>query len=341
MKTNLLKIIRQNCRKHLIDNCQLSIVNRKRLIVNCQLSVVNRKRFIVNCHLSIVIFLLSCGNTNNQFDASGIFETTEVIVSSQANGELMEFNVTEGLQVEAKKPVGYIDTTQLYLKKMQLMASMKAVGSRQYNVSKQIASIKQQIATQKSEQQRFENLVKSNAATQKQLDDISAQIIVLEKQLAAQTETLENSNRSISGETSGLAMQIAQIDDLIRKSIVCSPIDGVVLSKYAEQGELAVQGKGLFKVADIENMKLRVYITADQLTSIEIGQQVKVYADQGKSDRKEYPGTIIWISDKAEFTPKTIQTRDERANLVYAVKIAVKNDGYIKRGMYGELRITN
>ena len=313
MDTNLLKNARQK---------------RKKIIVNCQLSIIN-----------LLLVLSSCGNKNNQYDASGVFEATEVIVSAQANGELMAFDVMEGRQVEANKQLGYIDTTQLYLKKMQLLANMKAVDSRQYNVSKQIASIQQQIVTQKAEQKRFENLVKSNAATQKQLDDINAQIAILEKQLAAQTETLENSNRSISGETLGLNMQIAQIDDQIRKSIICSPIDGVILSKYAEQGELAMQGRSLFKVADIENIKLRVYITADQLTTLKMEQKVKVYADQGKSDRKEYDGTIIWISDRAEFTPKTIQTRDERANLVYAVKIALTNDGYVKRGMYGEVKL--
>jgi len=289
--------------------------------------------------IGIVLILSACANKDGQFDASGVFEATEVMVSAQANGELLMFNVMEGQRVDANAPLGYIDTTQLYLRKMQLLANINAVESRQYNVSRQIAAIRHQIATQKTEQKRFENLVHSNAANQKQLDDINAQIVLLEKQLEAQTETLENNNRSVSGERSGLAMQIAQIDDQIKRSIVASPICGTVLSKYAEQGELATQGRTLLKVADIENMKLRVYITADQLTTLKIGQQVKVYADRGKSDRTEYAGTVIWISDKAEFTPKTIQTRDERANLVYAVKIAVKNDGYIKKGMYGEMRI--
>lgn len=287
----------------------------------------------------VAVILTSCGNGNGIYDASGVFEATEVIVSTKGTGELMQFDIQEGQLVEANKQVGYIDTIQLYLKKTQLLASMKAVESRHYNVSKQIASIQQQIATQKTEQKRYENLVKSNAANQKQLDDINAQILLLEKQLSAQTETLENSNRGVTGESLGLEAQVAQIEDQIEKSIISSPINGTVLSKYAEAGELATQGRTLFKVADIENMHLRVYITADQLTALKIGQQVKVYADQGKSDRKEYPGTITWISDKAEFTPKTIQTRDERANLVYAMKVAVKNDGLIKKGMYGEIKI--
>ena len=294
-------------------------------------------------HFQFLIFatmILSsaCGNKNGEYDASGIFETTEIIVSSQATGEIMEFDIMEGKQMEAGSQIGYVDTIQLHLKKMQLLANMKSVESRQYNVSKQIASVEQQIKTQQTEQKRFENLVKSNAANQKQLDDINAQIALLEKQLAAQKETLENNNRSVSGESSGLLMQVAQIDDQIKKSLISSPINGVVLSKYAEQGEFATPGKRLFKIANIADMNLRIYISADQLTSLQIGQPVNVYADQGKSNRKEYPGTITWISDKAEFTPKTIQTRDERANLVYAVKVAVKNDGYIKKGMYGEVK---
>jgi len=291
--------------------------------------------------LGMVLLLSSCSNKNNQYDASGIFEATEVIVSSQGTGELMAFNITEGLDVEAGKQVGYIDTIQLHLKKRQLLAGMKAVESRLYNVSKQVASLEQQIATQKNERKRFENLIQSKAANQKQLDDINAQIALLEKQLIAQKETLENNNQSVSGESLSLIMQVAQVEDQIRKSIIASPISGTVLSKYAEQGEFTTPGRSLFKVADISNLNLRVYVTADQLTSLQINQEVKVYADRGKSDRKEYSGTVAWISDKAEFTPKTIQTRDERANLVYAVKVAVKNDGYIKRGMYGELKMEN
>ena len=289
----------------------------------------------------VAAILTSCGNGNGTYDASGVFEATEVMVSAKGTGEIMQFDIQEGQNVEAGKQVGCIDTTQLYLKKIQLLANMKSVESRHYNVSRQVASIQQQIATQKTEQKRYENLVKSNAANQKQLDDINSQLLLLEKQLAAQTETLENSNRSVTGESLSLEAQVAQIEDQIRKSIISSPINGTILSKYAEQGELATQGRTLFKVADIENMNLRVYITASQLTSLKIGQQVKIYSDQGESGRKEYQGTITWISDKAEFTPKTIQTRDERANLVYAVKVAVKNDGYIKKGMYGEIKITN
>ncbi|MFR0676720.1 HlyD family secretion protein [Dysgonomonas mossii] len=290
-------------------------------------------------YASIILLLTACGKGNGDYDASGVFETTEVIVSAEANGKIMQLNFIEGQQVEQGKALGYIDTVQLYLKKMQLLTNTSAVKSGRVDIPRQIAAIKQQIATQKNEQKRFENLVKANAANQKQLDDINAQILVLERQLTAQTELLENSNKNISEQSSGLGVQVAQINDQIQKSIISSPINGTILSKYAEQGELATQGRALFKVADIEHMFLRAYITASQLTHVKIGQAVKVYADFGEKEMKEYSGTITWISDKSEFTPKTIQTRDERANLVYAVKVAVKNDGYLKYGMYGELKL--
>lgn len=289
--------------------------------------------------LCFAILLSACGRGKGEYDASGVFETTEVIVSAEANGKIMQFDIEEGQLLDAGREIGYIDTVQLYLKKMQLQANMKSVKTRYTDVPRQIAATKQQIATQRNELKRFENLVKSNAANQKQVDDINAQILVLERQLAAQTETLENSNRGVSEESTGLDIQVAQLNDQLQKSIITSPIRGTVLSKYAEQGELATQGRALFKIADMDNMFLRAYITSGQLTEVKIGQQVRVFADFGEKDIKEYAGTITWISDKSEFTPKTIQTRDERANLVYAVKIAVKNDGYLKKGMYGELKL--
>lgn len=283
--------------------------------------------------------LSACGNGGKQYDASGVFEATEVIVSAQGAGEIMQFEIQEGTELTAGKTVGYIDTIQLHLQKRQLLANVQSAKSRRYDVARQIASVKQQIATQKKERNRYRNLIKANAANQKQLDDINEQILLLEKQLAAKEETLINGNNGVEGDIQGLEASIALINDQIRKCVIASPINGTVLAKYAERGELASKGRALFKVADMEHIDLRVYITADQLTSMKIGQQVKVYADQGETDRKEYQGKVSWISDKAEFTPKTIQTRDERANLVYAVKIALTNDGYIKRGMYGEIKI--
>ncbi len=287
--------------------------------------------------LFVVLLFSACNNRNNNYDASGIFETTEIVVSAKGNGEILQLNITEGQDVEAKQILGVIDTTQLYWRKVQLQSSIKAMDSRQVNISVQLAALQEQLSAAHREQQRFEQLLKDNAANQKQLDDINAQIATLEKQITAQTETLKNSNNSITNEQQALMAQIAQIEDQLKNAVIKSPATATILAKYAETGEFAIQGKALFKLADMQHMFLRAYITASQLTELKIGQQVKVYSDMGKSDRREYEGTVTWISDKAEFTPKTIQTRDERANLVYMVKIAVKNDGYIKKGMYGEV----
>jgi HlyD family secretion protein len=287
----------------------------------------------------ILLTLASCGKKSGNHDASGSFEATEVFVSSQVAGQVMALNVEEGQSLKANKEVGYVDTVQLYLKKKQLLASMKAVDSRSYNISLQIASLKQQIEKQQTELARFKNLLKSNAATQKQVDDIQSAIDVLQRQLAAQTESLQNNNKSLSEESLGIQAQLEQIDDMIRKSFISSPIDGIVLEKYVEAGEIVGQGKALFKIADLDRILLRAYITADQLDKLKLNQEVSVFADFGKKEMKQYPGTIIWISDKAEFTPRTILTKDERANLVYAMKVAVKNDGFLKIGMYGELSI--
>lgn len=285
----------------------------------------------------VSIFLVSCSNSDGDVDASGTFETTEIIVSTESMGKIMQLNVEEGQQLNFNQRVGYIDTTQLYLKKLQLVASKKALQSRRPDIQKQIAALEQQIETAKTERKRVENLVKAEASTTKQLDDANAQIKVLEKQLEATKSSLENTSNSILGDNEALQIQIEQIEDQLQKCYITSPITGVVLTKYAEQGELATPGKALFKIGDVTNMILRAYVTSDQLTQIALGQKVKVYADYGE-DRKEYEGVVGWISSKSEFTPKTIQTRDERANLVYAVKINIKNDGLLKIGMYGNVK---
>ncbi|MBM6864428.1 HlyD family efflux transporter periplasmic adaptor subunit [Bacteroides caecigallinarum] len=287
--------------------------------------------------LGVAALLSACSGNDNKFDASGVFEVTEVMVSARVAGEIMDLDVEEGTDVVADKPIGYIDTVQLYLQKLQLEANVKAAESRICDVEKQTAALLQQIDTQKKEQTRTENLVKANAGNRKHLDDITAAINLLRKQLDAQEETLVNNNANARAQAEAFRAQIALTDDMIRKSIISSPIDGTVMVKYVEKGELAVQGRTLFKVANINDMYLKAYITSGQISGLKIDQEVKVYADSGDSDRREYRGVITWISDKAEFTPKTIQTRDERANLVYAVKIRVQNDGFIKRGMYGEV----
>lgn len=282
--------------------------------------------------------LTSCGSGNVKYDASGVFEATEVIVSSKASGEIMQFNVEEGSNVEMKANLGYIDTIQPVLKKKQLLASLSATESRMLDRNRQIASLNQRIENAKKEQARFEKLLSERAASQKQVDEITYQVNVLERELAAVKEQVESANSSISGQSASIVAQIEQIEDMIAKSVITSPINGVVLTKYAEQGEFAVPGKPLFKVANIEDIKLRAYIRASQFNDIKLGQNVTVFCDKGESGVREYEGVISWISNKAEFTPKTIQTHDERENLVYAVKISVKNDGAIKLGMYGEVK---
>ena len=233
--------------------------------------------------IGMMVSLVACEGGSGDYDASGVFETTEVTVSARGTGEIMRFDIEEGHQVEAGQAVGYIDTIQLHLKKEELLGSLMATDSRRYNVSRQIASLRQEIATQKRERLRYENLVREKAANQKQLDDINSGLAVLEKRLAAQVETLENSNRSVSGEVLMLEARIAQIEDQIAKCVITSPVRGTVLSKYAEQGELAAQGRSLFKVGDLSDMYLRVYITAPQLTTLKVGQQVKVYATDAAS----------------------------------------------------------
>jgi HlyD family secretion protein len=288
---------------------------------------------------ALMLSLVSCSGSKIESDASGTFEATEVIVSAEAAGKILSFTAEEGTALEAGQPVGVIDSTQLYLRKKQLLANTKAVESRRPEISKQIASLQQQIATQKTEKRRFENLVKAGAANQKQLDDINSGLALLERQLVAQQSSLSTSDRGLMEDASALKAQIDQLNDQLAKCRIVNPMRGTVLTKYVEANEVATQGKPLYKIADTQNMKLRAYITNAQLSQVKLGQTVKVYIDKGDNDSKEYVGKIEWISDKAEFTPKTIQTKDERANLVYAVNIAVKNDGLIKIGMYGEVKL--
>ncbi len=297
------------------------------------------KTEIVLMTVASALVFASCGNKDVDYDASGVFETTEVIVSSRGTGEIVSLNVEEGQTVAANQPLGELDMTQLVLKKQQLNAGKDAATSRRLNTATQVAALRQQIANLKQEEARFMALLNDGAATQKQVDDIGYQIATLQQQLSAANEQVSTANQSIDGQSAGFDAQIGQIDDMMQQAVITSPIDGVILSKYAEAGEFAVPGRALFKVADVSDMKLRAYITADQLTGLKIGQKVKVYADQGENGRKEYDGTVSWISSEAEFTPKTIQTRDERSNLVYAIKITVHNDGLIKRGMYGDVKL--
>lgn len=284
----------------------------------------------------VLLFLAACNRGDGDFDATGTFEATEILVSSEANGKIMELNIEEGDRLDAGALIGYVDSTQLYLKKMQLSAGLRSVDIRKPDIRKQIAALEQQIATARTEQQRMENLVKAKAGNQKQVDDIVNNIKYLQKQLDAQYSTLNKTTGGADAEAEGILYQIMQLDDQLQKSRIVNPQAGTVLVKYAEPGEVTAAGKPLYKIADTDLLYLRAYITSDQLSTLKQGQTVRVFADYGENDRREYPGTITWISDKSEFTPKGIQTKDERANLVYAIKIAVKNDGYLKIGQYGE-----
>ena len=287
-------------------------------------------QWIIGCSL-----LFAGGGNREHFDATGTFEATEVIVSAEASGRLLSFDIEEGTTLKDGQEVGIIDTVQLYLKKLQLEASVKSVEGQRPDILKQVAATQEQIVQARRERDRVSNLLRVGAANQKQLDDAESLLEVLRKQLDAQNSTLRNSDRSLTWQSSSVGIQVAQIEDQLRKCHITSPLTGTVLAKYAEAGELAAPGTPLFKVADMEQIYLRAYITSEQLAEIKLGQQVKVYADYGKDVRQEYPGVVTWISDTSEFTPKTILTKDERANLVYAVKIAVKNDGMLKIGMYG------
>ncbi|MFH2113547.1 MAG: HlyD family efflux transporter periplasmic adaptor subunit [Spirochaetota bacterium] len=281
--------------------------------------------------------LVSCGQKEAYFDASGSFEATEVIVSAEAAGRILRFDADEGKQLKAGEIIGAIDNTQLRLKRELLLAARETAGNRRPDIAVQMAAQRQQLATARSEQLRMESLVQENAAVHKQLDDANAQVAVLERQLAAMESSLRTSDRGIDYELASLDIQIAQIDDQLAKCLIASPIDGTVLLKYAERGELAGAGKALFKVADMQDLRLRAYVTEAQLSTLRLGQTVSVFVDSGADGHRRYDGLLSWISDKAEFTPKTAQTRDERAALVYAVKVSVRNDGYLKIGMYGYL----
>jgi HlyD family secretion protein len=318
---------------------------------------MEKRTFIQTMKLSVVIFHLSiifpaCSNQKNNFDASGTFEATETIVSAQGNGVIKSFNINEGKTLDSGALLGYIDTIQLYLKKKQLEAQVKAMGFKLPDINAQTAQFKQQAAVTQSrleyllkEKNRIENLVKADAATPKQLDDISAQVTESQQQIkainqqgAAQMSALHTQRSGISGDVTPLFIQIEQLDDQLEKSKIINPVKGTVLTKFAEANEVATVGKPLYTIADLSTIILRAYITGDQFSGVRPGQKVNVLVDDTSGKSKTFEGIVEWISSKAEFTPKTIQTKDERANLVYAIKVRVQNDGTLKIGMYGEVK---
>lgn len=300
----------------------------------------------------ISLLFFACNNNKQDFDASGTFEVDEVIVSSEVSGQIKTLDIREGSVLAKDSVVGYIDSMPLTLQKEQIEANINALHEKTTNVAPQIKLLHDQIDVLKvqldhaiHEKQRTERLIKADAATQKQLDDLNTQIAVYQKQIAVNQQQIKvqesntgTQNRSILSESKPLKKSIAQIEDQLKRTNIKNPINGTVLTKYAMAGEFTAPGKALYSIGDLSVITLRVYVTGTQFAHIKLNEPVKVFVDSSANAYKEYPGVITWISDKAEFTPKTIQTKDERANLVYAVKIHVKNDGLLKIGMYGEIK---
>lgn len=292
--------------------------------------------------LSVAVFITfaiaSCGDKNKNFDAMGVFESDEILVSSEIGGKIVTLDLREGDRLEKGVPVGQIDITQLQLSKEQLLKQVASSMSKKMDLEKQTAPTLQQIKTAEIEKARTIRLLKADAATQKNLDDINAQLYLYKKQLDAQVSSLSLANKSIDDEVASMTFQLGVIEDNIKKATIASPINGTVLEKYAYEGEISAPGKPLFKIAYVDTLRLKAYIIEPQLTKVKLGDNVKVFVDFGDK-MNEYQGVVTWISDSAEFTPKTIMTKDERKNLVYAIKIDVKNDGYLKIGSYGEVKL--
>jgi HlyD family secretion protein len=288
--------------------------------------------------LIVLISLTSCRNNDNDFDASGSFEAVETIISSEANGKILSFQLTEGEELKRGQIVGYIDSTSLLLTRDQLMQNEKAILSGRPQIKVQLDALQKELENAIRDRDRIANLVKGEVASQKQLDDAEARVLTIKAKIEAQKSSLESTSASLTDQGSSVNAQLNLLNDQINKCTIVNPVAGTVLTKYAEPNEMTSIGKPLYKIADLTTIVLRVFISGDQLPKIRLGQNVKVFTDSGDKIFKETQGTITWISNKAEFTPKTIQTKDERANLVYAVKLNVKNDGTYKIGMYGEIK---
>ena len=282
--------------------------------------------------------MAACGNKEKSYDATGTFEATETTVFAEQSGALLTFDVNEGDSLAMGREVGLIDTTQTWLKIQQLRATKEVYQSQKPDMERQIAATRQQLVKARQDEQRYRELVADGAAPSKMFDDAANQVKVLQRQLDAQISSLSTNTKALDKQTAAANVQIDQLRDMLHKCHITAPTKGTVLEKYVERGEFVTVGKPLFKIADTQDMYMRAYVTSAQLQNIKLGQKVKVFADYGDNQRKEYDGSISWISSRSEFTPKTILTDDERADLVYAVKVAIKNDGFVKIGMYGEVK---
>ncbi len=280
----------------------------------------------------LAVVLASCSGSENLSDAYGNFESDDVIVSAEANGKILILNIQEGQKLNKGEVVGFIDSTDLILKKQQLLAQKRAVASKIENIKAQIEVQEQQKKNLLVDKARVEKMLKDGAATQKQLDDINGRIDLVN----AQISSINTQNVSVKSEMEVIKTQIAQVEEGIKKCKIINPLNGTVLEKYAEQGEITAFGKPVYKIANLDFLFLKVYVSGDQLPHIKIGQQAEVLIDDTKKENRKLTGVVSWISANAEFTPKIIQTKEERVNMVYAVKIRVKNDGSLKIGMPGE-----
>ncbi|HNW75850.1 MAG TPA: HlyD family efflux transporter periplasmic adaptor subunit [Bacteroidales bacterium] len=282
-----------------------------------------------------LLTMVSCTNRNDQPDAYGTFEADEITISSMATGQLLRFDIEEGMLLDSGQVVGYVDTTDLHLKKMQAIDQQAATSSRLGDLSAQVAVQEQNRENILVEQRRVAAMLKDGAATQKQMDDINSSLKLIDKQIAS----IKTQSTGITGTVSSIGQQIAQLEESIRKSAIVNPVKGTVLTKFAERDEVTAFGKPLYRIADMSTMTLRVYISGVQLPHVKTGQKVQVRFDKDEKTNSTLEGVVTWISPTAEFTPKTIQTKEERVNLVYAVKVQVVNDGSLKIGMPGEIKL--
>jgi len=287
--------------------------------------------------LLLLLSIVSCKERTNNYDASGSFEAKETIIAAEATGKILQLNIEEGQPLDSGQLIGFIDSTQLQLTRLQLVQSKKAILSGRPEANAQVEALRTELSNAIRDHDRTERLVKGGVASQKQLDDENAKIATLQAKINAQESSLRITTSSLNEQGSTIDAQMKEINDQLKKCVIINPVKGTVLTKYVEQYEMAVLGRPLYKIADISTIILRAYITGDQLQQVKIGQKVKVFTDDGKGGYRETEGLITWVNDKSEFTPKTIQTKNERANLVYAIKVKVKNDGYLKIGMYGEV----
>lgn len=296
------------------------------------------KNKILYAAMAAAAVLGSCSDHSRDFDACGQVEATEVLVSAEANGRIVSLQLTEGDRLAAGQMVGVIDSVQTYLQKKELVRKKSNAQTKLVDIERQLASQQAQLKNLQTDHQRYQALEAKDAATKKQVDDLASQIAVTEREIAAKRQTYERNNAGIREEIALYDVQIAEKDDLLAKCRIVAPIDGTVLTKFAEAGELVTSGKSLFKLADMNQVYVRAYLTTAQLAEVKLGDTMQVTIEDGTDKPRQYDGRLVWIADEAEFTPKNIQTKDERADLVYAVKVSLVNDGYLKLGMYAYVR---